>query len=148
MSKILELKFKPSESQLKTILSVTDSPNFPWFVVYQNSKKLGEAQEFYLSHGLRSRYEEEEPVAGVINSSICEEFEDIFLQICADNGVEVNTIFRSNLNLTTHIPKKYGWVHTDHEFEHRNFILYLNDFTNGPTYVFDDDGDLIKEVSA
>ena len=48
------------------------------------------------------------------------------------------------LNCTTYDSSEYGDIHEDHCFPHNNFLFYLNDFTGGPTYIFDNEKNLIK----
>jgi len=64
------------------------------------------------------------------------------------NKIKPKTILRANLNNTGYYPDKHSFVHRDHEFEHKNFIFYLNDFTNGSTFLFDKDHKIKKEIKA
>jgi c-di-AMP phosphodiesterase-like protein len=65
--------------------------------------------------------------------------EDIFFEIAKSNKVEIDTVLRSAVNATQHSKQAMSEVHTDHEFEHNNFLLYLNDVTAGETILFSED---------
>lgn len=102
------------------------------------------------SHVLMDRPDREiktNAVRGTINSDVYQYVEPIFLDICKANNVEVNTIFRANVNSTSHHNLKHGDIHDDHDFPHKQFIWYLNDFTDGPTYLFDENDKLEKTTA-
>lgn len=64
--------------------------------------------------------------------------EKFFLRICKDNYINVKYIYRCAINGTTYHQDKHCDIHRDHDFEHYNFLMYLNDFNSGYTYLFDD----------
>lgn len=90
------------------------------------------------------------PISGKINSNFFEKCSDLFLNVCCQNNIKVNNILRAAINCTYHYPEKMSGIHLDHEgFDHYNFVMYLNNFDLGSTYVFDTDRiTLLKECAA
>ena len=120
------------------------SGEFSWF--YQRDKNHDDTAFYFLVHTLMHRNTDGEPVTGNINSPYYDICINIFKKFCKENNVEVNTIFRAALNSTMHSPLEMTRIHTDHKFEHKNFVLYINEFENGQTCIFDNDYNLIKQV--
>jgi hypothetical protein len=57
-----------------------------------------------------------------------------FSEITRHNGIEYSTIHRISVNATHPVPPpNLGIEHVDHEFPHKNMILYFTDVDNGPT---------------
>lgn len=114
------------------------SNTFPWY--WDGTVYHPENKHTALTHCTRRRAPNNAEEQGIKNSNYCDYVEGIFKQVCAQVDVYPKTIYRSSFNLTTYAPEKYSIPHVDHQFPHNNFILYLNEFTGAPTYVFDDDG--------
>lgn len=96
------------------------------------------------THTLMNRNPQNTPEMGVVNSSLYEHFEAIFKKICTQNNLNVSTILRAAINTTSYSSEKHGEIHVDENFEHKNFIFYLNDFTDAPTYIFDRQNNIVK----
>jgi hypothetical protein len=143
MSLFLEAEFIPN-NQEQELLNFIFSNDFAWFFDYaeKDTNKYG---LFY--HLLMKRNIENSNNIGIINSSYFKGFKDIFLKICKDNEIDVNVIYRASINRTYHFAEKYGHIHKDHTFPHKQFIWYLNDFTDAPTYIFDEEKNIIKTTS-
>jgi hypothetical protein len=143
MSFYLETEIMPNLEQ-QQLLDFILGNEFPWFLtVTTTNYKM-------FCHELMNRPDIENKnnnIKGRINSYIYQPMEDIFLKLCNKNNIEVNTIFRAAINNTTHYTKKYGDIHDDHYFPHKQFIWYLNDFTDAPTYLFDDEDNLVKTTN-
>ena len=140
----LETKFLPNEMQ-KNFIDHVLSKDFEWGIIecpIPNGKKHVTA-----SHAIMARAENKN-ICGKIVSKYYSQVLDIFNDICDQNDINVKTIYRMNVNTTTHQPDQYGDIHIDHEFKHNNFILYLNDFTDGSTYLFNDNENLTKEIKS
>ena len=120
------------------------SADFPWF--YGKEKNYDESPFWFLVHSLMHRNEDLKPVPGTVNSPFFDTCVDILKNFCAQHNVEVNTIFRAAFNSTFHSPYGRTRIHTDHDFEHKNFILYVNEFNQGQTCIFDDKQNLLKQV--
>jgi hypothetical protein len=135
----LETLFQPNENQ-KQIFEYVESSYFPWFFqeIIRNGSEEG--KDSLYAHTLRLRHSDESlPVTGESNSGVMQAMEDIFFEIAKSNKVEVDTVLRSAVNATHHSKQSMTEVHTDHKFEHNNFLLYLNDVTAGETILFNED---------
>jgi len=140
MTLYLETNVSLNEKE-QEIINFVSSNEFPWFFSYAKPQTK-EYSIFY--HVLMNRNKEESNHSGVINSSLYENFKDIFLRVCKANDIEVNMILRACINRSFYITEKHGHIHQDHEFPHKQFIWYLNDFTDAPTYIFDNKENIIK----
>lgn len=140
----LETTFTPNEEQKQFIDLVTDV-KFVWNI-YLNPVYPHNKNHITMIHPVLKR----SVVDGkpIINSSYYYETKDIFDSICEQNNITVDKIYRMAFNISVNHPDKHGGIHVDHEFEHNNFVLYLNDFDGGSTYLFDDDENLTKEIEA
>jgi hypothetical protein len=117
------------------------SDRFPWFC----DRLTNSAKYLFFGHCLMHR--KSEPVTGTVNSEYYDICYSIFKGFCDQNNITVNNVFRASVNHTGHSPDKMNEIHLDHEYSHNNFIMYLNDFTGGSTYLFDDDHNMIKEIA-
>jgi hypothetical protein len=142
--KIIEKKYTPSNEELE-ILKQVHSSGFPYFLSMDNLYSPTEPSRAVFLHTLMLKNILRLPDYGVINSPYYEQYESIFKNFCKQNDIEVNTIFRACINLSTGSNIKHGFKHKDHYFEHKNFIMYLND-ASGDTYIYDDDDNLITSI--
>jgi hypothetical protein len=76
-------------------------------------------------------------------SSTVDACENVLFQIFSYNNILPNTVLRINFNLTLQSCKKTSTSpHTDHLYEHKNLIIYLNE-SDGETVICDEsDNDL------
>ena len=85
-----------------------------------------------------------------INSSEAERIVELLNPLIKRIGAQDGTIFRLKANLTTQykesLPGTYSTPHNDISKKHMVVIYYVND-SDGDTFVFDDDGKIIKRVS-
>jgi len=115
------------------------SAEFPWY--------LARATHNFpvMTHDVMCRSYEKS--AGIPNSPFYGPVRQMFNAICEANGIVVKTVYRMGLNLTFSDPSKHGDPHKDHEdFDHKVFILYLNDCDAGNTYLFDDDKNITEVI--
>lgn len=119
---------------------------FPWYLFNQ----LEHTEKYKVfCHSLMKREGNNLPTRGIQNSNLLEPFENIFNKFCQKNNIQVNNVLRMAFNNTWHCDDKHSDIHTDHDFPHHNFLWYLNDFTEGSTYIFEDDKKTIKhEIKA
>lgn len=130
----LENYFVPNDEQNK-IIGIIESHNFPYFFNYTTTDRFHQ-----FAHTLMDRDHLSRPISGKINSNFFEKCSDLFLNVCCQNNIKVNNILRAAINCTYHYPEKMSGIHLDHEgFDHYNFVMYLNNFDLGSTYVFDTD---------
>jgi hypothetical protein len=132
----LETTFTPNPEQ-ENFIDFVFSDSFSWY--WTNTIPIAENKHIALTHTTRARAPNNEQTWGTKNSDYCDILESIFIQACAQINIHPKVIYRSAVNLTLHSPESHSILHKDHQFHHNNFILYLNEFTNAPTYVFADD---------
>jgi hypothetical protein len=102
--------------------------------------------EYMWGHVLMRRDKDSLPINGSINSQLYEHAEHLFLKFCSDNDITPKHILRAAINATGGSSKPHGVVHVDHtDFEHYNFIMYLND-VGGNTCLFDENKNIVYEV--
>jgi hypothetical protein len=104
---------------------------------------------FAFSHILMHRNNSDTPETGIINSPFYEDALKLFDRFCVENKITYQHIFRAAINITWNnvTSSGYGCIHKDHSFPHYNFLMYLNDFDDGHTFIFDDDNHLIKTIT-
>lgn len=138
---ITEFKFKPTEEQNELIDKLLSN----YFPLY-----YGETTKNYegFCHSFLIRNENYNDSEGVVNSNYWEPIHKLFKEICAKHGIEHKVIYRACLNVTTYDKNKMGDLHVDHNFPHKNFVLYLNNFSDGSTYIQDDETKEIIEAKA
>jgi len=132
---------KLNEQQLKFI-ELVESSNFPWF--YQ--KSTSDKYKAY-SHTLMNRDVNSMPIPGMINSHHFDICKSIFDDFCAENNIVYSHVLRGAINASSHFSDAHGDIHTDHNFPHKNFIVYLNEFDRGGTYFYEDNGINLIKVS-
>ncbi len=121
----------------KTILS----NEFPWFYVdriVKNADKRDDNPTWY-SHGVLTR-----PVQGTRypkeSSPYLPQISEVLEEIFVHNNINTQCIYRININ-AVHPPvtTTYSTVqHVDHDFPHKNLIIYLTD-AGGDTLLYQDD---------
>jgi hypothetical protein len=136
----LEAKFQPNQEQ-QVFLNYLLSNYFPWFwndsiMTLADGNK---SKYTSLTHCFRKRLDDDRPDWGTPNSEHLHIVESIFWHACMQNNIVPRIIHRSSANLTLHSRDAHTDIHTDHSFPHKNFIMYLNDFSSAPTYVYADD---------
>jgi|TARA_R110002020_G_scaffold96672_1_gene231196 hypothetical protein len=77
---------------------------------------------------------------------------DIFLEIlfafCDKYKIKINKVFRINVNLTFNIGTKKCPSHVDHEFDHKQLIIYLNDCDkDAKTIMLDENNKISHEIT-
>lgn len=126
---ISENKLNPNENDLE-LLTFIASDEFPFY--YQK----GVLDTYFYGHILMHRSDNERR-EGRINSQQYVKIKNLFLKICHENNIKPNMIYRMAINSNFAQPDPFSGVHEDHGFEHTNFIMYLSEFTDGQTYLFD-----------
>ena len=113
---------------------------FPWFFqeAYKNSKQFG--------HCVMMRDEQNRPIPGRINSPVIDVCSEILLTFCKEHDIQVNNILRVGINCTLYDVNNNFGIHVDHNFPHYNFILYINEFTNGDTVIYYDNEQEIYRI--
>jgi hypothetical protein len=138
---LIEIDCELSEDNNKFIEFMLSS-SFPLY--YQSST---EGYSFF-GHSFLDRNKNNKDVEGDVNSPYWEFIHKLFKEICVKYHIKSKIIYRSALNMTSYNTNKMGDLHVDHDFAHKNFLMYLNDFSNGSTYIQDEDTKEIKEIKA
>lgn len=138
---IEELKnpFTPDYFNIKNSVLSAD---FPWY--FMETTVESESNEYaaspYFSHAvIKPPYNPNlfptisSPYSDICNSFICD--------VCKSNNLQINSIIRINFNLTLPLSTKPSQPHYDHDFPHKNLLVYLNN-SDGDTTVIVDDGEL------
>lgn len=88
----------------------------------------------YYSHMIMKR-----PVSGAAYSSITSHLFELSYKVIEEilqaNNVQLNTIYRINLNATVDGEMKQSSWHTDLSFPHKNLLVYMSKFEGGATMV-------------
>ena len=140
MIEVVEGQFEPSDAQQELIDSVFGS-YFPVYLDMTTESKYKQFCHTFMARNVIMNHE------GHILSPGYEPFKELFMDICTKNNIKVNKILRAAVNNTWNYPDLHGGIHIDHpEQDHNNFIMYLNEFDNGHTYLFDGDHKQIYEI--
>ena len=143
---IKEYKVNLSEEQEDFIEWVINEVDFPLYSFF-STHSHGNINPVF-GHILRTRIDDENSDEwGASNSDFTHKFDNIFMNFCKEYDIKCNRILRSAVNFTTHQPSDSEYfIHRDHNFPHKNFLMYLNEWTGGGTQFFDDEQRLIKTI--
>lgn len=128
--------------QINHIDNVILGNDIPWF--FSNDSVYGDGLS-YFSHVLIHRKEHNQNFES--NSPLTSFFLEIFNQQIIKHNIQVNEILRASLNSTFYEEKEYGSIHLDHDFDHNNFIMYLNSIDNAGTGIFKNNEDTPMHIS-
>lgn len=121
--------FEPNETDLE-LLAFTASDDFPLY--YQKDV----LNIHHYSHILMLKAQNERR-EGRVNSSHYVKYKNLFLKICQKENIKPSLIYRMSINSNFAQVDPFGGVREDHGFEHTSFVMYLSEFTDGQTYLFD-----------
>ncbi len=146
---ITQLK-NPKTDQYNQLKNYIFSNNFPWFynqtnliddhikdktspyILIKNGKQYHNVP--YFTHAVLVRPFENKKYS-TVNSNNISQFSKVLNEIFNYNDIELNCLFRVNVNLVT--PKNEVRIippHCDHPWPHKNMIIYLTD-AGGKTFV-------------
>jgi hypothetical protein len=134
-----------TEEELSIVSNEMLGNKFPWYHqerAISVDKKYSTTQYPFVCHNLMIRSHSKGKEPGIIYSNYFNFFHEIFKRNCPTH----NFLLRMSLNLTFFHPEKHGDIHVDHDFEHNNMIIYLNSFSNGKTYLFDNNNEIVDEI--
>tara|TARA_Y100000592_G_C5412240_1_gene288695 strand:- start:413 stop:1018 length:606 start_codon:yes stop_codon:yes gene_type:complete len=115
--------------------NVTRNQNFPWY--HYPISVIGFSKNWpSFTHTLIGRYDYDNLSEGEPNSEYEPFFTDLIKEICVENDIRLKRILRGGLNYTSYFKAKHSHTHYDHNWEHYNIIIYLNNFSKGSTYLF------------
>jgi len=78
------------------------------------------------------------PIFQIIGDLENNEYQDLFAYFCKKHNIDVDTVLRARVVVTTNSPEKekHSYPHIDHILDHNVFLYYLNT-TDGDTVFFD-----------
>ncbi len=118
---------KPSEQQQELITHILGG-EFSWYF----GQGYGKVNQF--SHTLLRR-SDIKGENGEVASSYYDPCITLFYKWCSENNVKVNHIYRAAINSTWKDEYKQDGIttnkHTDHAFDHKVWLFYLNQFGEG-----------------
>ena len=120
---LIEDKNFLNEKQKYHIDNTITNYDFPWF--YQKINIYAKPDPF-LSHTVLKRieYREGEEFSNSTETDFCINILNLF---CNKHKIKYKEILRIAFNLTFNNGSKKSGVHVDHEFDHKQLIVYLND---------------------
>ena len=146
-SKITNFKNALTIDELQFVENIILGNSFPWFYQERSipkNKRFSNQSYPFFSHNLMLRAESKGNQPGIVNSEYFNLFHDIFKRNCESHQY----LLRMSLNLTLHSDSVHGDIHVDHDFDHKNMIIYLNKFSNGSTFLFDEEFNQTDEIKS
>lgn len=135
MNNIIEDKTFLNDNQKKLLENVLGQ-EFPF---YYTPSALDGDDISYMSHTILRRPELRAERENGINSPYYDFFKNILEDFCKKNNVLLSEILRICVNLTLPTAKKSSGIHIDHDFKHKQLILYLTDNNEAFTHILEDD---------
>ena len=111
---------------------------FPWYLS-TNSTHLDDLP--FLYHNLKDSPEQGNLIRSL---DLYIFFEKILSRFCKKNKIKYKKILRACLNFTFKMNEKHCPPHQDHNYKHRQILIYLNDCVDGETLIFKKDKKTIK----
>ena len=147
---IKESKNFLTEKNINFIENVLLNGNFPLF--FTNLTVYGESRPSnYLLHIVQNRIENTTgsiPFHKLINSPFYEDTIDILNNFCKSVNQKPFFFARITYNFTYNNGTDKVEIHQDHEYDHKQIVIYLNDADiESTTSILDKKNKLIKEIS-
>lgn len=116
----------------------------PWYWREKTDKKTDNHKDLsFLSHCLLERPMPNESKVAKVTSQWFELAYRVFNQILIESQVKYDYLTRLNLNMSLPSTVKESNVHTDENFSHKVFILFMNNFSDGATILKTKDDDIV-----
>ena len=144
----MKLFFKQSKNFLSKknidfINNIIISNDFPF---YFNKNTLTNEKDAFFTHQVLKRIEDS-PQYNVINSQFFNETIDILNNFSKSISQKIQFYTRISFNLTFNNGYEKSGIHTDHNFQHKLIIIYLNDSDKkSKTCILNSKNKVIKEV--
>ena len=123
---IIDKNFLDEKSKL-FIEEVVLGDYFPFYIQKNTTDQDVVSNNFFLSHRVVARPEENSESVSIITSDFHQEFFKIFELFTNKNNIQHNQIHRCSVNLTFKVNAIACPIHNDHDFEHKQLLIYLND---------------------
>ena len=136
-----------SEDNIKFINETVLSNQFPWFSEFTITGS-NDLDYFFLAHTVQRRLEEY-PINEIINSpNYYHPTINILNNFLKSINEKCNFFLRIAYNLTFNNGNDKSQIHKDHEYKHKQVIIYLNDADpESKTCIVDKKGNIIKEIT-
>jgi|TARA_R100000455_G_C6267453_1_gene122794 hypothetical protein len=133
------------EKHKKHIDEIILSDKFPWYNI--NASITKDYKHFtsvkpFLSHCILER--KETRLEDIYKSNQNKFSLSVLDAFCSKHKIKVNEVFRMDINLTYNNGFEKCDTHEDHEFEHKQLLVYLNDCDKTLCTVIEDEGKKIK----
>jgi hypothetical protein len=131
------------------IESILYSKVFPTMPFYYQSNSTENDKLSFLCNVIKDRPEYTQPNQK-INSPYYGTFRDILITFCTKNKINFREILRIAVNITYNNAAQTCPIHNDHDYPHKQLLLYLNDPLDkeSKTVVLDDDKKtILKEIT-
>ena len=129
-------------SHKRFIDSVILTDKFPF---YWNSSAVSNDDLGFLVHNVLIRPEDRIDGDG-INSSAYDIFCEMLNSFTKKHNINYEEVLRISVNLTMNIGVEKSKIHKDHDFPHKQLLVYLNDFEGGETVILNDDDSILKKI--
>jgi len=84
----------------------------------------------------------------LVSSELIEQCNMFLTEVVKYNNLKINSLCRINFNLTLpSLNNKPDKPHHDHEFPHKNMVIYFTDFEGGETVLFNELDELKEKYS-
>ena len=132
-----------NDRQVEVLDHITDreAATFPFYLGWSTDPNK------VFNHFLMRRNREFIGQPGPVVSRFYDFFYNIFISFCESHDIKVKNVLRAAVNYSIYYKDFVAFAHTDHEFDHCNFIMYLTDCVGGSTNIHDDAGKIIKSIS-
>tara|TARA_R100001015_G_C4618254_1_gene174718 strand:- start:54 stop:590 length:537 start_codon:yes stop_codon:yes gene_type:complete len=121
-----------SKKSINFIETVVLGNNFPFFL---NTNAVSGDNNNFMSHIVLKRIEERKN-KNEINSSFYINFIDILNEFTKKNNITYKEVFRISVNFSYNNNSKCSPIHVDHEFSHRQLLVYLNTVEDAFTVIY------------
>jgi|TARA_Y100000296_G_scaffold31999_1_gene37077 hypothetical protein len=145
---IKESKNFLSKKNIEFIEKVILSPNLPYYLVSYKEDKRIDNDSVTFGHLVQNRLESGPPQNVIKSPSTYDQTKDILNNFLKSINQKYYFFTRIVYNLTIHNKNEEKFIHTDHDYKHKQIIIYLN---NGDplskTCILDEKHKLIKKIT-
>lgn len=142
---MLQKLSNPKTQNYFAVKQLINDETFPWFYL-PNSVKTKDNYPGHTNHPTYVHTFLERPWNNMtklypeIRSASMEYLGEVFAEIARENNFTINCLLRASVNCIEPVDNpQLSIPHIDHDFSHKNLVVYLND-AGGETVVYNDDG--------
>jgi len=148
MPYIKESKNFLSKENIEFIEKVILSPTLPYYLVSYKEDTRIDNDSVTFGHLVQNRLESESPQTAVKSPNTYNQTVDILNNFLKSINQKCYFFTRIVYNLTIHNKKEEKFIHTDHDYKHKQIIIYLNNCDPlSKTCILDEKHKLIKEIT-